>query len=312
MNTIYANLTPAEQPAPTQQTGTGVSESRGGVYDMLLSGGLESVMAISGNEDEAKKILMQMSLVIRPNPKLMRAITTREGKRSLIGVALTLMALHLSPDPAHKQVSIVPYKDKITLIFNYGAIVYIARSQGILISAQAVYKNDIYESDLAMHTVSHKPNLIDRGEMIGAYAVAREKSNGIISHIVYKTKAELHFHGNKYAPGYSSPTSPWKTAFDEMAMKTVAHKVSRYSGINYNPRNIPVPEGLEFEGEEDLSEEAMTPTREVDIQPATPVTVTATTPEAVTEAVPETVPEVAPETAPVHYQELEEENNIPF
>lgn len=124
---------------------------------------------------------------IRTNPKLLECKVS-----SLMGAVMQAVQLGLEPGLLG-HCYILPYKSEATFIIGYKGMIDLARRSGHIqsIYAHAVYENDEFEYELGLHPqLKHKPSFGDRGEFIGAYAVAHFKDGGHQMEFMPKSEIE--------------------------------------------------------------------------------------------------------------------------
>ncbi|MGA5660416.1 recombination protein RecT [Bacillus bombysepticus] len=163
---------------------------------------------------------------IRTNPKLLECKVP-----SLMGAVMQAVQLGLEPGLLG-HCYILPYKSEATFIIGYKGMIDLARRSGHIqsIYAHAVYENDEFEYELGLHPqLKHKPSFGDRGEFIGAYAVAHFKDGG--HQMEFMPKSEIEKRRGRSASANSN-YSPWKTDYEEMAKKTVVRYMFKYLPIS--------------------------------------------------------------------------------
>lgn len=157
------------------------------------------------------------------NPQLAKCSPT-----SLIGALLCSAQAGLEPNTSLGQAYIIPYGDKAQFQISYRGLIELAHRSGQLkdISAHVVYENDTFEYELGLEPVlKHIPAMKDRGEAIGVYAVIHLVSGGY--GFEFMSVDDINRHRRKYSKVRGQ--SPWDTAWDEMAKKTVLKKVLKYA-----------------------------------------------------------------------------------
>lgn len=164
---------------------------------------------------------------LRMNPELLKCNQT-----SLLGALMQSAQLGLEPGVLG-QAYLIPYNNRklgtteCQFQIGYKGLIELVRRSGYV---KTIYANEICENDELEYsfgvdgTFIHKPLIKgDRGEIIAYYAIVKTKDNEYIYSVMSKTDVEKH--RNQYAKGYEYASSPWKTAFDEMAKKTVLKKL---------------------------------------------------------------------------------------
>lgn len=166
---------------------------------------------------------------IRMNSKLLEC-----SELSLLGAVLQSAQLGLEPSNQTGKAYLIPFNNKGKMEVQFqigykGLIELFYRSeQSLNIDAHEVYENDEFEFEYGLDSkLKHKPTLMDRGDVIAYYAVARMK-NGAYGFVVMSRK-DIEIHAAKYSQAYKKGwMSSWKTNFDEMAKKTVIKKLTKY------------------------------------------------------------------------------------
>ena len=231
------------------------------------------------NSDRA---FMFMNVSVRNNPKLLEC-TPMSIVSSLVAISLSGL------DVASNEAYVVPYKNyktgktyAIPIISYRGDIknMYRFKLDKDTPLIKSVYASEVRENDLFDVTsgssvkVIHKPNYREeRGDVFAYYAIASLNTGGEVFSIM--TKKEVEDYANKYSKSkdYNTKklTGPWASEFDEMAKKTVVHKLkkmlpssfiniedymdtelfdNRVVEINPDGGIIPVDEELEAEGDD--------------------------------------------------------------
>jgi recombination protein RecT len=92
--------------------------------------------------------------------------------------------------------------------------------------AQVVYQNDTFDfqygSDPKLH---HKPTETTRGDVTHVYAVCLQTNGGVDFEVF--TLQDIVDHVTQYCPDADKAWSPWKTAWKEMAKKTVIRRLAK-------------------------------------------------------------------------------------
>lgn len=124
-----------------------------------------------------------------------------------------------------------PYRMANCRIADKGLLDLAYRSGEIdIIQAHVVYANDTFECQYGLNAdLKHIPAESDRGEPVKVYAMFRTKSGGYGFEVM--TMEDIRKHAEKYSKSYNSSYSPWKTSFEEMALKTVLKRVLKYAPL---------------------------------------------------------------------------------
>jgi len=166
--------------------------------------------------------------IIRKNPKLLEC-----NPVSLFGAIIQASQLGLEVGIHAHLVPFYNNKSKqseVQMIPDYRGIMHLARNSGEITSltAQVVYDND--EFDYMFGTESylhHKPINADRGNIVGAYAVAKFKSGD--SQFDFMTTSEINKIRDR---SKSKDNGPWVTDYVPMAMKTVMKRLCKYLPVS--------------------------------------------------------------------------------
>lgn len=175
--------------------------------------------------------------VFRTTPQLREA-----DIGSVLGAIMQAAQLGLEPGPMG-HCYLLPFKNKgkteCQFIIGYRGMIDLARRSGHIksIYAHAVYEKDEFEYELGLEPkLKHKPSMeADRGEFIGAYAVAHFKDGGYQFEFMPKSEIEKRKARSKSA---NSSYSPWKTDYEEMAKKTVIRHMWKYLPISVEIQEV--------------------------------------------------------------------------
>lgn len=159
---------------------------------------------------------------------------------SFIGAMLQAAALGLEPNTPLGQAYLIPYnrKDKNTgawikeaqFQIGYRGLIELAHRSGEFksIEAHVVYENDDFEYELGLEPkLKHKPAMANRGDIVWVYAVYKLQSGGYGFEVM--SKADIDEHRKKYSKARTS--SPWDTAWEGMAKKTVIKQALKYAPL---------------------------------------------------------------------------------
>lgn len=155
---------------------------------------------------------------------------------SFIGAMLQAAALGLEPNTPLGQAYIIPFNNgkngnkEAQFQIGYRGLIELAHRSGEFksIEAHVVYENDDFEYELGLEPkLKHKPAMKDRGEIVWVYAVYKLQSGGFGFEVM--SKADINKHREKYskAKGFS----PWETAWEGMAKKTVIKQALKYAPL---------------------------------------------------------------------------------
>lgn len=216
--------------------------------------------------------LMRLAMTtIRTTPQLREAEVS-----SLLGAVMQAAQLGLEPGLLG-QCYLLPFKNnkkgitEVQFIIGYKGMIDLARRSGHIesIYAHAVYEKDEFEYELGLEPkLKHKPSMeSDRGEFIGAYAVAHFKDGGYQFEFMPKSEIEKRKARSKSA---NSSYSPWKTDYEEMAKKTVIRHMWKYL-----PISVEIQEAVSYDEGTAKSIKDVTPDDDIFLNPPEPIEVEA-------------------------------------
>jgi recombination protein RecT len=129
---------------------------------------------------------------------------------------------YLTPRPGKGGggvLGIVGYQGEIELIYRAGAVTSV--------KADLVHAADTFEYRSDMDRPRHVVDWFsDRGEVRGAYAYA-EMAGGGFSKVVVVGPAEIA-RAMEASPTAKSPSSPWRTDYGAMVLKTAVHRLAKW------------------------------------------------------------------------------------
>lgn len=217
-----ANKANGGQKAPTSPANTIAA------YLKKMGPEIEKALPSHMNPDRMARIALT---TIRTNPKLLEASIP-----SLLGAVMQAAQLGLEPGLIG-HCYLVPFRNgktgqtDVQFIIGYKGMIDLARRSGQIenIYAHAVYSNDEFDYELGLEPkLKHKPYMEgDRGEFIGAYAVAHFKDGGYQFEFMPKSEIEKRRSRSKAAKN-----GPWVTDYEEMAKKTVIRHMWKYLPIS--------------------------------------------------------------------------------
>jgi len=151
------------------------------------------------------------------------------NKGSLANAVVNLSACGLSLNPVFKLAYLVPRSGKICLDISYIGLLKLATDSGSILFAVAkiVKEKDIFKLGGFGQAPTHDFNEFskERGEIVGAYVVAKTKDGEFLTEIM--TIDELHAIRNRTETYKAGKSSPWSTDAEEMYKKTVIKRASK-------------------------------------------------------------------------------------
>jgi recombination protein RecT len=178
----------------------------------------------------------QFAIQALANNDFLRKTDPVSIRNAVVNVALCGVTLN----PALKLAYLIPRKGKCSLDLSYMGMIEIALNSGVVkdITAEVVCVNDdFYFEKGTSPYIKHTPKLSDRGDMIGAYAIAT-LPNGE-KHFEVLGKDEI-LKAKNTSEAKNSDYSPWKTWESEMWKKTAVKRLFKYlkKGLNEKLLNV--------------------------------------------------------------------------
>ena len=176
--------------------------------------------ALPPTMDELKFISV-LKLTLNKNPKLLQA-----DQNSLLQTFMSAAKDGLYLDG--REAAAVQYGQSVQYIPMVEGIIKVLHNSGLIktISAEVVYENDLFDYELGTKPqLTHKPLIVgDRGKPICVYAIAITTNGGEYMELMNMQEIEKCRAVSKAS---SSPHSPWVKWFDQMAKKTVMHRIAK-------------------------------------------------------------------------------------
>ena len=181
---------------------------------------------------------------------------------SFIGAMLQAAALGLEPNTPLGQAYLIPYNryDRSTgeqykeaqFQIGYRGLIELAHRSGEFksIEAHVVYENDEFEYELGLEPkLKHKPAMKNRGEITWVYAIYKLQSGGYGFEVM--SVDDINEHRKKYS---KARTSPWDSAWEGMAKKTVIKQALKYAPLKSEFVKAMVNEDVTLNFKEDLAD----------------------------------------------------------
>lgn len=152
---------------------------------------------------------------------------------------LDLSSMGLEPDG--RRAHLIPFRNNKTqatecqLIIDYKGLVELVRRSGEVsdIHADVVCEHDDFEYGFGSNSqLVHKPNLNDRGKVIGAYSYVKMKNGSESFEVLSKSEVDSIRKRSKAANN-----GPWQTDYMEMAKKTAFRRHSKWLPISVELRD---------------------------------------------------------------------------
>ena len=196
---------------------------------------------VKSMESEIKKALPSVITPERFTRMVLSAISTTPAlasctPKSFLGAMMQAAQLGVEPNTPLGQAYILPYKNKGVLEaqfqLGYKGMIDLAYRSGDVevVQAHIVYANDKFEYEYGLTPrLTHVPADSARGDAVKVYAMFKTKGGGYGFEVM--SMEDLRAHAQKYSKSYNSGFSPWNTAFEEMAKKTVLKRVLKYAPL---------------------------------------------------------------------------------
>lgn len=195
------------------------------IFDYVKSMQSQLALALPKHMD-AEKMVRIVTTEMRRNPKLAEC-----SRDSLLGAIMLSAQVGLEPSPLGYAYLIPTYNGKTKTLdcrfeIGYKGYLRLVRNAGEVstIYAESVCENDEFELVRGTENkIIHKPNLKDRGEPYGFYAMAQMKDGSFDFEYMNMKQIKKRMDVSQ---GKDSSYSPWQQWFDEMAKKTVLKSLS--------------------------------------------------------------------------------------
>ena len=180
------------------------------------------------------------------------------NRQSVINAVTNVAAIGISLNPARKQAYLVPRDRKVCLDISYIGLVDLATQSGSIVWAKGelVYAADAFEMGEPGAMPKHKfnPFAKDRGEVIGAYVVAKTPGGEYLCEAMSIDDINsIRDRSQAWKAWVEKKKScPWVTDPGEMAKKTVIKRASKLWPKNERLNmaiqhlNVELDEGIEF------------------------------------------------------------------
>ena len=206
---------------------------------------------------DVNKFISVAKLTLNKNPRLLQA-----DKTSLMQTFMKAAQDGLFLDG--KEAAAVLYGNQVNYLPMVEGVIKLMHNSGLIktISAEVVYENDCFEYELGSNPhVKHIPLLVgNRGNRICVYCYVQTANDGEYIEIMNMDDLDKC---KQQAKGASSPHSPWVKWFDQMAKKTVIHRIAKRL-----PKNDAINSVVRIEEDTDFKQAVnVTPTPDKQEQP---------------------------------------------
>lgn len=170
---------------------------------------------------EVNKFISVLKLTLNKNPKLVQA-----DKNSLMQTFMSAAKDGLYLDG--REAAAVQYGQQINYLPMVEGVIKLMHNSGLIksICAEVVYEKDFFDYELGSNPhITHKPLITgDRGKPVCVYAIAVTTNEGAYYEVMSMSDIDKCRQVSKAS---SSPHSPWVKWFDQMAKKTVMHRIAK-------------------------------------------------------------------------------------
>lgn len=218
MSTQITDANKSRQPAPVT------------IKQLLNSDSMRAQIAAALPQHmKAERMIRVATTAMLRTPKLAEC-----DQASFFKALLDLSAWGLEPDG--RRAHLIPFRNnkrnitECQLILDYKGLVELARRSGEVatIHADVVCKNDEFSYAFGSEQhLKHRPNMEDRGQVLGAYAHVRLKDGTEQFEVL--SKGEIDGIKKRSRSGNDGP---WVTDYNEMAKKTAFRRLSKWLPIS--------------------------------------------------------------------------------
>lgn len=204
-------------------------------------GTLSAVLPKHVSPDRMLKIALG---ALRTTPKLMACTV-----ESLMGAVVQCSQLGLEPNTPLGHAYLIPFEKRkkvgndwvtasteVQIVIGYKGLIDLARRSGqvISISAHEVCSNDKFEYSYGLdETLTHKPAMDNRGNVIAFYAVAKLVGGGHAFEIMSAEQVnKIRDASQNYKSAKKKEESVWGQHYEEMGRKTVLRRLFKYLPVS--------------------------------------------------------------------------------
>ena len=181
---------------------------------------------LEGTQYTPEKFIATAQNLVRRMPKLLET-----DQASFFGAMMKAAELGLSISDFKGECYILPYGKNAQFQIGYqGFITMLYRSKVTSIQSAVVYENDHFEYELGLDPIlKHVPADKERGNPIGAYAIAKINGDKIFKYLTAQDISRF-MNLSQAATGNGAQYSPWKSDKDPenwMWQKTVIKQIAK-------------------------------------------------------------------------------------
>lgn len=215
----------------------------------LANNYMNQIKNFFGDEKQAMKFLSSVMASVQKLPALMEC-----EPLSIVNSFMTMAQLGLMPSDVSGEAYVLPYAGKAQFQLGYqGIITLFYRAGGIGIRTNIVREKDKISivNGKIQHEVDIYKSNADRGEPVGAYAIA-VVNGGEISK--YMHKKDILDMGKNFSKSFNSGFTPWKEKNDPelwMWQKTVLKQLAKLL-----PKNETINKAIDYDNQDSRISEA--------------------------------------------------------
>lgn len=195
-------------------------------YLRAIGGAKEKFVTIADERTFDVESLFAMQLLTKTDYAMKIA---NQNPQSVRNAMFNVASTGLTLNPANAYAYLVPRDGAIMLDISYKGLIKIATDAGSILWARAevVHADDkfTYNGPAAMPDHHANPFKKDRGDVIGAYCIARTVDGDVLTEVM--DIAEIEKIRGKSMSYTKSKSGPWVEWFGEMVRKTVIKRASK-------------------------------------------------------------------------------------
>jgi len=208
--------------------------------DTNLAKALPYQEAIKNSRDRFQKVAAQSVNYDKESIFAMQALmkndfsmqTANKNPQSVILAMINVASTGLTLNPANGYAYLVPRDGAIVLDISYKGLIKIATDSGAILwsRAEVVYGDDqfSYNGPAAMPEHRADPFKKDRGEIVGAYCIAKTKDGDILTETMPIAELEkIRGKSSAFVKGSAGRKGPWEEWFEQMSKKAVIKRASK-------------------------------------------------------------------------------------
>lgn len=209
----------------TQKNNQLVIKSSDYLKVFLAKNYLTQIKNFFGDEKQSMKFLSSVMSSVQKLPALLEC-----EPMTVVNSFMTMAQLGLMPSDVSGEAYVLPYKGKAQFQLGYqGLVTLFFRAGGQSIRAEIVREHDVfsYKNGIINHEIDIFKSNDERGDVVGAYAIAVINGNEISKVMNKKDIVEI---GKNFSKSFSSDYTPWKEKNDPelwMFKKTVLKQLGK-------------------------------------------------------------------------------------